>query len=388
MSGTTVVLLRSTDTGAPVLNGVAGSCIAVLDACLQDGYNSKTNPVITRVGTTVTVTYATAHGYAADGLSKIEVSGCVETAYNGIFTPFNVTTLTFDYTITGTPNSPATGTRITKVAPLGWSKTYTGTNKGVYRGNEVTGTRLYLRVDDTTDSGKSAGMRGYEAMTDVDTGTGLFPTVLQMATGIVLTKSDTASSAARPWVLVGDGYEFLLFTAGFAVSYANIYGTFHFGDPLSEMASDPYGCLIYGGIVLESYPGSSGFAYNQIGTSLTAQAGHYFARSYTQIGPSIGAEKMGNYSLGGTTIGLSGILTYPAPSNNGLYIAPLFVADAVCLRAQLKPVWQPLHVRPLGHGILIAANVSPISRRLYSVTTNYSQSTAGETHIDIDGPWR
>ena len=387
MSGTKVILLRSTDTGAPVLSGTAGALVALLDACLQDGYNSKT-VTLARTGSMVTATCATAHGFAADGLTKINISGAAQSEYNGDFQITNVTTLTFDFTVTGTPATPATGTITTKAAPLGWSNAFSGTNKGAYRSNEVTGTQLYLRVDDTTDGGQTAGLRGYETMIDVDTGTGPFPTLAQLADpGIMITKSNVASNAARPWVLVGDGFEFILFTAAFSPSYANIYIPFHFGDPASEMASDPYGCLIYSQTTMEYNPGNNN-SPNDLSIDKTAQPGHFFARNYTQTGQAIGAAKYGNTSLGGVTIGAFGLFAYPAPSNNGLYISPIYVGDTLVLRSQLKPIWQPLQIRPLGNLTLLAADVSPVSRRLLSIRTSYSGNNTGETHIDIDGPWR
>lgn len=388
MSGTNVMLFRSTDTGAPTLSGTVGSLIAVLDACLKDGYQSKT-VTIARSGSTATATCATAHGYQADGLTKINISGAAQSEYNGDFSITNVTTLTFDFTITGTPDSPATGTITAKVAPLGWGKPYAGTNKGVYRSAETTATRLYLRVDDnnpTADSAKTARVIGYEAMTDMDTGTGLFT----QAGGLWINKSDTSSTAARPWVLVGDGFEFHFFYVNNIVSYPDIYRQFHFGDPSSEMASDPYGCLIYG-------DSASALAAPQVNSetwavatsnSIYGQSAHNFARAYTQIGGAVMACKHGNYDIGGNAIGATGLVSYPAPHNNGLYIAPIFVSDNVVLRAQLKALYQPLHVRPLGNAVVVPANVSPINRRLFSIATAYSNTLAGETHIDIDGPWR
>lgn len=391
MSGTNVMLFRSTDAGAPVLSGTAGALIAVLDACLKDGYNSKTI-TLARTGNTVTATCATAHGYAADGLTKINISGAGQPEYNGDFQISNVTTLTFDFTVTGTPATPATGTISAKVAPIGWGKTYSGTNKAAYRSSEATGTRLYLRVNDTTDSGRSAGLCGYETMTDVDTGTGLFPTSAQLNTGLVITKSDVATSAARPWILVGDGYEFLFFTNGYnQTSYSNQYDVFHFGDPASELLSDPFGCLIYGNTALMGVPGANANAESTLITiGFAALPGHYYARSYTQSGTSVGATKVGNWGLcgGNNNIGSYGLFAYPCPANNGLYISPLFASDGAVIRGQLKCIWQPLQNKPLGHAAIVDASASPIGRRLYSVkTTGYSQ-TLGEHHIDIDGPWR
>lgn len=387
MSGTTVILLRSTDTGSPVLSGAAGSFIAFLDACLQDGYNSKSNPVFTRVGSTVTVTYATAHNYAADGLTKIEVSGCVETEYNGIFTPFNVTTLTWDYTITGTPDTPATGTRITKAAPLGWSKAFSGTNKAAYRSNILTGTRLYLRVDDnnpTADGNKHALCRGYETMTDVDNGTGLFPTVSQMTNGTFITKSSVSDSSARPWVLVGDGVTFYFFWA-WSLSYPTSNEAFCFGDIKPEMDSDPYICMIAGpSAVYSSWPGQM-TNFHALTSGLTTQSYHYLARNYTQVGGSVAFGKLGN-SIG-STFGGSG-MTYPAALNNGLYISPIYIVDGLFIRGLMCGIYQPLHLKPLGHGTLLPANQSPINRRLYSIGIGFGGANAYEAHFDIDGPWR
>ncbi len=62
---------------------------------------------ITRSGQTATAT-STAHGYANG--NSVLMSGANQTEYNGTFVISNVTTNTFDYTVTGTPATPATGT--------------------------------------------------------------------------------------------------------------------------------------------------------------------------------------------------------------------------------------------------------------------------------------
>lgn len=387
MSGTNVMLYRSTDTGAPTLSGTAGALIAVLDGCLVNGYNSKT-VTIARTGQIATATCATAHGYAADGLTKINISGASQTEYNGDFQISNVTTNTFDFTVTGTPATPATGTITAKVAPIGWGKPFSGTNKATYRSAEVTGTRMFLRVDDNNpgaDTNKSARATGYEAMTDVDTGTGLFPTVAQSATNIIIYKADGAVS--RDWILIGDGYEFFIFPRPWVVgSYLNSYQHFHFGDIASEMASDPYGCLIYGANQA-SNNGISSVAETLLAT-LGAQTGHYMARAYTQTGSAGACGKVANTSLCAAAMGI-GNTAYPAPHNNGLYVTPIYIWDG-SIRGQLKGLWPPCHSRPFGTtGTVLAANLSPIGHRLFSITVPYNQAAqAGEILIDIDGPWR
>lgn len=396
MAGTEVILLRSTDVGAPTLSGTVGTLLDVLDACLVDGYNSKSIQSITRSGSTATVTFATAHNYAADGLTKVQISGAGQTEYNGIFKISNVTTTTFDITVTGTPATPATGTITSKVAPLGWGRPFTRTaNKGVYRSSETTGTRFYLRVVDdgsSTNGARNARLRGYETMTDVDTGTGLFPTDLQVSGGLWFGKSNTLDVTAKSWVLAGDGFEFFLFYT-YSSSYPSTYRCFHFGDVASEQASDPYGCLIYGSSAENSaaLPETSDNAHFVVSNAATALAGHYLARSFTGIGASIAAGKVGlNYNFGNLQpMGVAN-MPYPAGNNNGLYIAPIFVIEpsTPLVRATLKGLYAPLHTRPLGHAATYSSPVGLAGRMLYSVTTPYSGSTPGETHVDITGPWR
>jgi hypothetical protein len=69
--------------------------------------STGTTVTITRSGSTATVTH-TAHG-KANG-DKVIISGADQGEYNGVKTISNVTTNTYDYTVSGTPTTPATGT--------------------------------------------------------------------------------------------------------------------------------------------------------------------------------------------------------------------------------------------------------------------------------------
>lgn len=392
MSGLDVILLRSSDVGAPVLSGTAGALIAVFDACLVSGYNVRTILSITRVGDKATVTYATGHGYAADGLTKVLISGADQAEYNGLKTIAKVSTLAYEFTVTGTPD-PGTGTITSKVPPLGWAKPFSGTNKAAYRSQELSATGLYLRIDDTGapqgEGAKSARARGYETLADIDSGTGLFPAVSQMSTGIVIGKSDALSTVPVDWILVGDGFEFHFFNRHVPNCPIKVYQQFHFGDFKSEMLSDAFGCLIYGSTGYATswaYEGTE--AHNIVYGPAAPQPGHYIARAYTQLGGAMPASKVGNHTLGGTAIG-HGVLTYPSPHNNGLYVAPLFLVDTSVLRGQLVGLWQPLHLRPLTDGVALPRLNSPIGRALYPVRTACATSgDDGQTLVDLDGPWR
>ena len=62
---------------------------------------------ITRSGTTATATKA-AHGFSNG--QTVTIAGATQSEYNGTYTISNVTANTFDYTVTGAPATPATGT--------------------------------------------------------------------------------------------------------------------------------------------------------------------------------------------------------------------------------------------------------------------------------------
>ena len=63
---------------------------------------------ITRIGQTATVTTATVHTYATG--QTVNIAGAVETQYNGSFVIIVNNSTEFQYTILGTPSTPATGT--------------------------------------------------------------------------------------------------------------------------------------------------------------------------------------------------------------------------------------------------------------------------------------
>ena len=393
MAGTMVQLCRSTDTGAPSLNGTAGSLITVLDACLVTGYNNKTVTSITRVGQTATVHVQTGHGLPADGGPKVKISGSNQAAYNGNFQYTYVDATYFTITVEGTPTSPATGSMTTSIAPLGWNKPFSGTNLAAYQSAEPDSTKMYMRVDDTP--GQYATFVGCEYMRDLNTAYGgLFPTTAQLSGGLYITKSFTTDSVIRNWVVVGDGYEFFIacaFNLSGAVPW--LFELFHFGDPCSEMLSDPYGCLIFGSSAnsYNQWPGARSYAQTiHTGAGLAASdTYHYLARGFLQTGKSVFALKHGNFTLGGSGFGFNAVVPYPNPADNGLHISPIFVTDPYCVRAQLKGLWQPLHTRPLGHGYLLPTDKSPIGRRLYAIALGFgSSATPGECLMDIDGPWR
>jgi len=141
-----------------------GKLDAILYAALVTGFNSKNVSSITVSGNVATVTTSTAHGYmVGDG---IKIEGANESIFNDEFEIITVpTTTSFTFPL-ATGIASATGTITAKIAPLGWERVYTGTNKSVYRSLDPAATRLYLRIDDSAD--RTAVVSMYETMSSID----------------------------------------------------------------------------------------------------------------------------------------------------------------------------------------------------------------------------
>ena len=90
-----------------VFAGDAPAYGPLLRACAFAQTLNTAAVTITRTGSVATATL-NAHGFAVG--SRVRIAGAAQTEYNGTFTITAVTTNTFDYAVTGTPITPATGT--------------------------------------------------------------------------------------------------------------------------------------------------------------------------------------------------------------------------------------------------------------------------------------
>lgn len=269
---------KSTDANAPVLTGLAGSLIAVLDACLVNGYVGKT--------------------------------------------------------------------------AAGWTKPYSGTNLAAYRA--TSGAQQYLRVDDsganTAALGREARVCGYETMTAISTGTGLFPTTTQSANGQFVRKASYATSAAVPWVIVADAKTFYMFIG---VPEFIGYSAFMFGEFYSlGGSSDAYRSILIARDAEQASTANGVLASSDNLHDLAALtsnlAGHYTPRSFSgaiQLAQVVG--KHGNAAH--SAAALVGLLPYPNPMDSGLYLSQVWVHEAPTtgatpvLRGRLRGLWHFLH---------------------------------------------
>ena len=343
----------SNQTGAPVLNGTVGSLIDVLDACLVNGYNQVDVSSMTRSGSTVTVTCATAHGYenpltnywVQDGVGNVcTIAGATQTEYNGDWPISYVSDTMFTFDIgSATPATPATGTITTKRAAGGFSKAFSDTNRGAYRSNDITSRRHFWQVNDIADcpngqGARYAGWRGYENMTGIDQGDGPFPTIVAAGPfGQYICKSNALDSGARHWSLYTDGKTVIMVFhpdhGGGSLNYSGYSYVAGFGDLLSPVP-DPY-ATICGGL------SSSSSAYtSNVSCGLLIAAGgneprpnsgtgwNALARTYTGAKkPVWSTAHLGMGLPQYTSMGVTGGMMFPDGMSNRFALAQIMVYE-------------------------------------------------------------
>jgi hypothetical protein len=322
----------SSMASAPALSGTAGALLGVLDACLVNGFGSVTLDSLVINSGVATATYGSGHGFLDHTVILIE--GATPSAANGEkrITVSSASVFTFD--ATGITNQTATGTITAKMAPLGWTKAHSGTNKAAYSRSTLGATALLLRVDDT--AAQSARVVGYESMTDVDTGSGPFPTAAQMSGGLYWHKSSTANSTARGWALVGDGKTLHLFL-GFNASAPTTLEYCAFGDLQTYKAADAYHCCLMGNISATiAATGTNNNMSNQVNNS--GSAGCYLARTYLQTGAAITFLR---HALTNEIMGRVGI-TAPNPVDDGIHLTPIYANETTAIaRGLLRGIYCP-----------------------------------------------
>lgn len=304
----------SSELNAPTLNNAAGSLIAVLDACLVNGFGLKSVTSITLSGTLATVT-CNGHQFSGGVGKRVLIAGSSVTAINAAHevTVVDANTFTFPTTATGT----VSGTLTAKRAPLGWTKPYSGTNTAMYARTDGAATGMLLRVVDTATTPATTSYArafGVESASDIGTYDGQFPTPAQFADGVYVSKG-TSNTTAKQWHLVGDGRTLHLFTDDGAFPYYSGYFGLHyftFGDIDSwRSGGDSHSCLIGGGV------DTNGGNYSHQSLLPTSSTGVYLARPNNLIGSAVKASHWGRgVTAPGYASDSGGI--YPSPVDNGM----------------------------------------------------------------------
>jgi len=323
--GTKTKIFTSAMTGAPALSGTAGALISVLDAVLVNGFGLGTLTSLVVSGGIATATYGSGHPFTPGSVALF--AGATPAGLNGEKRVLSTAANTVTFDATGISDQTATGTITSKVAPAGWSKLYSGTNLAAYKIISPQGTGCVLRVDDTGTT--VARVRGYEAMSDISTGTGPFPTTAQQAApGLWWSKSNAASAAARPWRIVADdrGVYFFVKNADAAGEHQGNY----FGDILSIKSNDPYACALRANSADRSASVSAMSDSLEYADSSQSAPGLYLARAANTLGGALAHYQDPVMSVGLPLTHVTGSVgfTYPSPVDNGLMLTPVTLYSA------------------------------------------------------------
>lgn len=383
-----VVWYDSDEVGAPTMNSTAGSVVNVFDACLIDGFNSKTLTSLVVSGGIATAT-ASAHGYAVGKI--LLVAGATPSGLNGRKKILSVPTAnTYTFDATGISNQTATGTITSKRAPLGWTKAFTGTGKAIYQRSDPAATALLLRVDDSGIGGRTDTFRVkmLEAASGIDTWTNDTPPSAWSLVDGQYWEKGAGNSNPKKWIIVGDSRTLYYFGECDDRSFAS-YGALMghcFGDIKAYRAGDPWACVLMGS---RGAAGENAFFRRSLNES------SFIARKYNGIG---GAQYVGFGALGGYVHGGPSYPAYPSPVDNGAVIqdrALLCEDDAAFaypIRGEMRGMKLPLANLGTQRYTLyktILTDVVDFSGELLVVCgVGEAGSDIGAVLFDITGPWQ
>lgn len=390
---TSVKHITNTMRGAPVLSGLAGSLIPVLDALFISGWGAVTALSVSVSGGVATATFSSGQSFDRDAV--ILVAGATPGALNGearVLTSGN----TYCTWATGAADGPATGTIAIKYAPQSdWKKVYGATNQAVYRSDNVQGTGAYFKIDDTVAT--YARITGYESMSAIDTGTGQFPTTAQLSGGGYLHRSSSSSATAVRYRIACDELFVLLCITGNTASAGIGYGASSrgFGDPIALSPSgDPWGAIISAMGTTSNGNTATGSLDTQSTSGLTS--GFVVSpRSISGLGSCVVLNPAA-YSGSGTSGYNDTFGNVPSAVDGRVRVSKMYVRESTTYSPPRADVPGMLFLPHYGvlssfaDGDTMLGSGALEGRRLLVVPTwsNYSSVAFGAYLVDLTGPWR
>lgn len=330
---TDVKYFHSSQVGAPVMSqgGAAGLLIALLDACLVDGFGLKTVDSIVVASGVATANVSTGHSAIKWGVQL--VAGSTTSALNGEKRVLSVPTAnTFTFDATGVPDGTYSAGPITsKAAPAKWLKAYSKTNVAAYKSSNPLSTQLYMRIDDST--APYSTMLGYETMTGIDAGGISFshPNAYNY-----IQKYYSGATGNAPWfVIATDSMVYVGISFGASMYPASGYSVSCFGDFVSRKSGDAFRFCMKGSVngISNLVPSDKGSPFINNIVPIAA------ARSYTafsgvaQLSCVIPSQSLSNsFASGG------GTSTFPNPEDYSLITCVQQLWEGASMRGRLPGV--------------------------------------------------
>lgn len=375
---TSVKWFHSGMANSPVCRGESGALVELLDACLVNGFSTRTPDSIVVADGVATVTIGAGNPYEKHAVIKIASASDAELNADWRLATSGASSFTFS--CPGVADGTITGASIIR-APAGWVKPFADTNIGVYQSADTASTQLYLRVNDA--NARYTRVRGYENMTDASTGTGLFPTIAQRAeTAMTWPKSNEASSAARAWTLIADGsFVWLLVYASSNELHAKLMH--HFGDINSFVPGDQYHCTL---CAVGGASDVGGAGHQGAGSSNSSSVPRTYARGVSQTGTAV-TSFITFFCSSGTL--WSGGPSAPGFDGNIRVGGPVFAsADGVnshvrgimpgAVSSVESPSFSDNEIVEAGGRVFLAARCN----------TEFNTTGVGVALFDVVGPWR
>ena len=392
-NGSTVRWFHSDMPGAPQNNALAGDYIAILDACLVNGFDQKNVDSLVVASDVATVTIDGGHDYEKHAV--IRIAGATPAELNGDWRIATADATTFTFATTGIADGAATGTiTAIRATPGYWEKSFSGTNKAAYRSIHEDASGCYFRIDDNPTGHAPILIRAYEAMTDVDTGTRPFPTFAQLAeNSYQWRKLSTTSSAVlpRPWIIVADESFFWFFSAFLSTdSHNDRKVSYFFGDIARFNPADVYACVVGGhgtASTHTSHRPDSLFDAILVDGSAT---GCYFARnSANEAVDPVSFRRYGN----ARSPRLGGGSAFPDPVTQGYaFHYPILSADdGIHYRGFTPGILQSLTHDSLtldGDEYRVLDPSEAFTRAILLLGLGWTTASRAHVGVDIFGPWR
>ncbi|MGB7422887.1 MAG: hypothetical protein WA917_13590 [Comamonas sp.] len=383
--------------GAPIINGQAGSLISALEACLLTGFGEITATSVTVSGGIATAVHNSGDWFADHAV--IAISGATPAGLNGESRVLSHTSTTTTWATTAADGA-ATGVIKIRYAPVGgWEVAFSKTNVRVLRSTDLQAHGHYLRVDDSATT--YARVRGYETMSDVDTGTGPFPTDAQMSGGGYWHKSSAANATANTWWLAADSRSLLpAIAAGSGANATNNAAAPYFWGDLVPLApgGDAYASALQCNWTSTSSQDGS-FVYTV--TSTATSGALFLPRVYNGSGSSVMVRALPYLGVTNSPIVSGGSNTFgaaPGTADGAVILSSLFVIDtagsAQSPRADVPGVYfipQSGALAMFVGGAIESGGASLGNRELLMLYCGFGSgrgaAAGGVYAVDITGPW-
>ena len=255
MAGTSVKFFSSTQAGAPVLDGTAGSLLNVLDACLITGFGATPVRAASFASGVVTLTLDGGHVFKVSDV--VALSGFTPSEVNVEFRITSRTETTVSFTSDKAVGFVA-GASI-KRAALGWESTTLSTNVKVFNQKNKSKFFSYYEVSDTNQWSSSPFIRAQIRAFDIFSGgalSSLWGTYYIAKSRSNVSNIGYVAGSARPWVLIGDHEFVYVFTDIRNVAAVNVDGlvtaSSAFGNAITLRSDAPTWCPLLGGVDLAS----------------------------------------------------------------------------------------------------------------------------------------